>query len=421
MHEAWLQKQFKKFIWNPSAGEPAQRAVNLENPDQKIDGVTVAELFGGRPTKSGQHVDNDTALSFSAVWACIRIISGIPSYLPFQPYQKTEKGRRLASDHYLYHLLTKRPHPLMSRQVFMERFVRNIISWGNGYALIRREGTLQRISQFDLLKPRDVKVFREGGKVGYKVEGMEGAVAPDNIIHVPHLGDDIVGKSTISYAREDIGLEFATRDYGASIFGTGVRPPGILSTEQALTDNQRKDLREAWQQHKQQGGDAVLWAGMKYQPISIPPDDAQFIDSRKFNATTIARWFGVPSDKINDNERATFSNIEHQAIAFLQDTMTPILSKIEGEFTYKTLSEDDMYWEFNMDAYLRADSKARAEMMRTTVQNAGMSSNEWREKMNLDMRDGGDELYIQRNMIPVSMLPRLIEAELQKYTKAKAS
>lgn len=401
MQSAAFQNFFNKYVWNTNSDA---RAVNLEDPNAKIDGHTVAELFGVRQTKSGQYVTDDTALTFSAVWACIRIISGIPSYLPFQPFQKTSNGRTLASDHYLYDLITKRPNPHMSRQVFIERLVKNIISWGNGYALIHANN-LGTIEYFDLIKPKDVKVFREGGKVGYKIEGMEQAIPSSKMIHIPHLGDDIVGKSTISYAREDIGLEFATRDYGASIFGTGMRPPGILSTEQNLTDSQRKSLREAWQEHKNQGGDAVLYAGMKYQPVSIPPDDAQFLESRKFNATTIARWFGVPSDKINDNDKATFSNIEHQAIAFLQDTIAPILSKIEAEFTYKTFlpGERNFYWEFNMDAYLRADSKARAEMFRTGIQNGYMTSNEIREKINLDKREGGDELYIQKNMQPIKM------------------
>lgn len=423
MQDATLQRLVKKFIWNPSGaqaplretGAREERAVNLEDPTQRLDGHTIAEIFGNPTTRTGLTVDNDSSERFSAVWACLRLISGIPSYMPLQIFEKTASGRRTATDHPLYTLITRKPNPFMTRQVFIERLVKNIIGWGNGFALIH-EDNMGRAAAFELLKPADVKAFREGLTVSYKVKGMEAAIPARRMIHVPHLGDDIMGKSTIQYMREDVGLEFATQAYGASIFGQGMRPPGLLSTEQNLGDQQLTTLKAQWQAAKAKGGDAVLSNGLKYQPLSIPPDDAQFIDSRKFHVKTIARWFGVPNHKVNEEDTAVRANVEQQAISFLQDTIAPLLSKIEAEFTDKCFlpSERNFYTEFNMDAYMRADSAARAEMFRTGIQNGFYSINEVRAKLNQDVREGADELFIQQNMMPV----RLAEQVALKGSKA---
>ena len=414
MQDATLQRLVKKYIWN-STPQVEERLVNLEDPNKKIDGTSVAELFGASTTRTGVSVDNESSERFSAVWACLRLISGIPSYLPFQIFEKTDSGRKLATNHRLYQLISKKPNPSMTRQVFIERLVKNIIGNGNGFALIHVDSMDMPVA-FELIKPKEVKAFRSGLTVSYKVEGMVDSIPARRMIHVPHLGDDIMGKSTIQYMREDVGLEFATQQYGASIFGQGMRPPGLLSTDQNLTDPQIKMLKEHWQAGKASGGDALLSNGLKYQALSIPPDDAQFIESRKFNAKTIARWFGVPNHKINEEDNAIRANVEQQAISFLQDTMAPLLSKIEGEFTDKIFlpSEGNFYTEFNMDAYLRADSQARAEMFRTGIQNGFYTPNEVRSKLNQDVKEGGDELFIQQNMMPM----RLAEQVAMKGAKA---
>jgi len=399
MHkEAFFQRFINRFIWDTRYGAP-----QLEDPNTPINGFTVAQIFGGTGS-TGTDVTTSNAIEFSAVWACVRIISGIISYLPLQIYQKTATGRELASDDPLYKLITGSPGKYLTKPVFFERAIYHLLLWGNHLAEIKYNGAGQ-VARLRLIHPSTLYEIEEGpASVVYVFRdsvGNETKINGRNILHVPHLGDGLAGKSTIKYAREDISLEFSSRDYGANWFNGGGQPSGVITTERNLTPAQHEDAKKVFQRQKDSGGDVVLPVGLKYEAIkSIPPQDAEWVASRKFSVATIARWFGVPLEKLQDMDRATFANIEHNAISFLQDTIMPICKKFEAEYASKMITDTNKYFEFNIDAYLKADSLTKHQVLQLGINNGMYTVNEARQKLNLNDvdGDGGNKHWIQMNM-----------------------
>lgn len=420
MGEAPVQKFFKRFIWN---SEPEKRAsgetVNLENPNVPLNGFTIAEIMGGgRPSTAGVIVTPENSLQISAVWRCVSILAGIISSLPCQVFAETDTGRELAKKHPTYKLFKRRPSPLYTKSVYFERAIYHLLMRGNHYAEIieNRDGSINR---FDLLNPMQIMDIKlSGGKLWYFIRDRKDPVPAERMIHVPNLGEDpVAGKSVITYAREDLGLEMARRNWGGKFWFDGGMSSGLLTTAQPLNDAQRGQAKDAYRNAKREGGDVLLPFGFDYKKMSIDPADAEFIMSGNYSIATICRWFGVPLDKLSELSRATHSNIEHQAIAFLQDTIAPIINKIEEEYTTKcyTLSgdydiggEDDVYMSFDMEAYIRADSTARAEMYRTGIQNGYIMPNEVREDIHKNKVEGADRLFIQQNMMPLDKVDQVL-------------
>jgi len=398
---ALIQGLWNKYVWSPRS---------LENPNTPINDLTITEILGGRKTRSGQSITSETALSISAVWACVRILGGIISYLPIKIYQKTADGRD-EYDHKLSLVLGRNPNQYMNKVVFFDRMINHYSLWGNAYVEII-EGRDGYATSFNLLHPSQVDIIQDGYDVVYvHTSKNETRVIPSRLmVHVPNLGDDIVGKSVIRYAREDMGIELSATGYGADFFDGGTTPKEILIPKAPLKDKKQTDeLLSAYISHKKSGkGTAVLPFGIDHKEVSgIPPEDAQFLQTRKFSVVTICRWFGVPPDKVYEMVQATYNNIEHQSISFLQDTISPIVAKIEAEFTRKLFSMEkdlDKYIEFNMDAYVRADSATKAELFKSGIQNGHMTPNEARLKQNLNKKEGGDDLLIQQNMTKLSLV-----------------
>lgn len=385
-------------------GETRAETVNLENPQVPLDGFTLAEVFGGaRPSLSGIMITPENALKLSAVWRCVAILSGIFSYLPSKPFHDlTNGGRTPAKDHPTYKLFTRRPSPLYTKSVYWERSMIHMLLRGNHYAEIILNGAGE-ITRFDLIIPQQIKsITFSRGKLWYDIQGREDLVPGERMIHVPHLGEDpISGKSTITYAREDLGMEVARRDTGAKFWLDGGNPTTLLTTSQRLQPTQEAQLKESFRNKKREGGTVVAPFGADVKVISMSPADQEFIMSGNFSVAAICRWFGVPLHKLSELERATMNNIEHQAIEFLQDTMAPIVQKFEDEYTTKCFSlpeEDDLLLLFDMKAYQRADSVAIAQRNQSAIQNGWMTPNEVRQEDNRPAMDGGDDLYLQLNM-----------------------
>jgi len=404
-----VQRFWNKYVWETrGSGE----TVNLENPNVPLNGFTIAEVLGGgRPSTAGVIVTPENSLQLSAVWRCISILAGIISSLPVQVFAETSTGRELAKKHPTYKLFSRRPNPLYTKSVYFERAVYHLLMRGNHYAEIieNRDGSIQR---FDILNPMQVTDIKmSGGKLWYSIKGRDLPVPGDRMIHVPNLGEDpIAGKSVITYAREDLGMEMARRNWGGKFWFDGGNANGLLTPKIPLNDSQRAQVKDAYRNAKREGGDVVMPFGFDYEKMSVDPADAEFIMSGNFSIATICRWFGVPLDKLSELSRATHSNIEHQAIAFLQDTIAPIIHKIENEYTTKCYTmtgdydiggEEDVYMQFNMEAYIRADTTARAERNRTGIQNGYITPNEARAEENRNKMEGADRLFIQSNMMPL--------------------
>ena len=430
MGQAPLQKFFNRWIWNVGEKRGAE-TVNLENPNVPLNGFTIAEILGGgRPSTAGVIVTPENSLQLSAVWRCVSILAGIISSLPVSVFAETANGRELAKNNTTYNLFRKRPNPLYTKTVYFERAIVHLLTRGNHYAeiILNKDGSINR---FDLIHPnmiRDIK-FSSSGKLFYyfKQDANRAPVPSDRMIHVPHLGDDaIIGKSTITYAREDLGMEMSRRNWGGKFWFDGGAAAGLIVPQQPLSIQQQAMAKESYRNAKREGGDVLMPFGFDYKKMSIDPADAEFIMSGNFSIATICRWFGVPLDKLSELSRATHSNIEHQAIAFLQDTIAPIIHKIENEYTSKCYTlpgdydiggEEDVFMEFDMSAYQRADTQARSEAYRTGIQNGYITPNEARTDLNLNKKDGADRLFIQSNMMP---LDKVDDVLLKKATSPVA-
>lgn len=418
MGKAVFQQLFNRFVWNnepPALSTPTlqteERAdtFNLENPNTPINGFTVSEILGGgSPSLSGISVSPENSLRLSAVWRCVNILSGIFSYLPSKPFREADDGAMTeARDHSTYRLFTRRPSPFYTKSVYWERSMIHLLLRGNHYAeIIQNNGG--EIVRFNLILPREIAEIRMlNGRLWYFITGRPDPIPGDRMIHVPHLGDDpITGKSTITYAREDLGMEMARREAGARFWADGGDVKSLLVSSQKLSPTQEAGMKESFRNKKKEGGAILAPFGVDVKNLGMTPADQEFIMSGNFSVATICRWFGVPIHKLSELERATFNNIEHQAIEFLQDTMAPIVQKYEDEYTtkcYTLESEMTTSLQFDMAAYQKADSVALAEINRSDVQNGLAAPNEIRKKRSQPPLEGGNEAFIQLNMQPLSL------------------
>jgi len=401
---AKFQTWFNNTIWNTE-----KRYVNLENPKQIISGWALDQALGGNISGTGRSISEHGALTLSAVYRAVAIKSGFLSSLPFQVFKKTSNGRVLA-DHPVAKLLSRQPNAKMTKNIYFDRAMNHFELKGNHFAFIKRNG-IGRVDSFNLENPDDVTVVEGKNQIVYKVKGIEGLVSSDDMIHVPNMGDGVQGKAVLTYMREDASLMFDIRQYGESFFGRGGKPAGLLiPTKSVPTQAQREEMKQSFRDAKLEGGDVSMAYGWEYKEISIPPKDADWVVSNDFSIATIARWFGVPTQKLGDSS-VKYSNVEFMGIEFLQDTMAPIVSKFENEYTVKSFqlsSEEDLYGEVNIDAYLRADAVSKAEAMAKRVQNGLLTPNEGRALDNRPGLDGGDDLMMQGATIPIKMQAQML-------------
>lgn len=401
-----FQELFNKWVWQTES-----RYVNLENPKVPINGWTLDQVLGGNISGGGRSISSSTSLTISAVYRAVAIKAGFISSLPFQVFEKTDKGRVL-SNHPVSKLLSSRPNGKLSKVVYFDRAMQHYELLGNHFALIVRNG-IGRVERYELLHPDKVTVIETANDLIYKVKGIEEPVPSYNMIHVPNMGDGANGKSVLGYMREDASLMLDVRQYGESFFGRGGKPAALLIPKTNANATQRQEMKQSFQEAKRLGGEVAMPYGWEYQQISIPPKDADWITTNDFAISTVARWFGVPTQKLGDST-VKYSNVEFMGIEFLQDTMGPITAKFENEYTYKSFqlsSEQNLYAEINLDAYLRADSMTKAEAIAKRIQNAQLTPNEGRALENRPALEGGDELMIQGATVPLSLQKEMLKTK----------
>jgi len=402
MKEAWLQRIVNNFIWNT-------RGFNLEDPTKPIDGYTVGELFNGKPTKSGQTVNTDTALTISAIWRAIQILGGAASSIPCKAFVKTDKGRKPLLNHPAVEIVTNRPNAKFTWPVWMDRTINHLHMRGNHYALIIRNELGQAV-ELMLLDPDEVEVFEDTNKLYYKVK-KDKTYQSWEIIHVPHLGHGIVGKSTVSYAKEDLGLEMARREYGAEIYANGGQVQGLLKPPQYLDKSKRDEAIKSWNEQKKKGGDIIPPFGFDYIKMGFKPDEMEFLGSGNFSIATVSRWTGVPRHKLFDPEGGSYNSNEQAAIEFLTDTIAPILVKYEYEYTSKLFQlprERRNYIEYDMNAYVRPDTATRYESYAKGIHSSVLMPAEARSMENKPFAEGSDQLFINSGSIPVRLMEQFV-------------
>lgn len=375
---------------------------------------SVPFLFG--KSISGAKVDEFSAMRVSAVYACVRILAESIAALPLHVYEYKNGGKERAPNHPLYFCLHDAPNEEMTSFTFREVMMTHLLLHGNCYAYIRRENS-GKVAALCPLEPKRVSVERDdGGQIIYNYtpttadgqfqKSATVTLSREEILHIPALGfDGIQGYSPIAMARNAIGVAIACEEFGAKFFENGARPSGILE-HPGIIKNPDK-LREEWQKvyggSQNTGKIAVLEEGMKYQSISIPPNDAQFLDTRKFQLNEIARIFRVPPHMIADLERATFSNIEHMSLEFVKFSLNPWVIRWEQGLCKALLRPNErgkIFVKFNVDGLMRGDYQSRMQGYSIGRQNGWLSTNDIREMEDLNPisdADGGNFYLVNGN------------------------
>ena len=390
----------------------------------KIDNRTVGSSYSFYMSGSsaGKNVNERSAMQMTAVYSCVRILAEAVAGLPLHLYRyKEDGGKERAIDNNLYHLLHDEPNKEMSSFIFRETLMTHLLLWGNAYAQIIRNGKGEVVALYPLM-PNKMQVDRdENGELCYiytrssdeakTMEGVTVYLTPRDVLHIPGLGfDGLVGYSPIAMAKNAIGLAIATEEYGAKFFANGAAPSGVLEHPGTIKDPSR--LRENWNStfggSANSGKVAVLEEGMKYTPISISPEQAQFLETRKFQIDEIARIFRVPPHMVGDLEKSSFSNIEQQSLEFVKYTLDPWVIRWEQSLSRALLNEDEKrkyFFKFNLEGLLRGDYESRMSGYAVARQNGWMSANDIRELENMDKisaEDGGDLYLINGNMLPLN-------------------
>lgn len=383
-----------------------------DKPVDKAADAGYSFLFGR--TTSGKPVNERTAMQTTAVYACVRILAEAVASLPLHVYEyQDDGGKKLVHDHPLYYLLHDEPNPEMTSFVFRETLMSHLLIWGNAYAQIIRDGAGRVLGLYPLLPDKmDVQrddrgniyyvysrnsdenpMFKEYGDIRLKAE---------DVLHIPGLGfDGLIGYSPIAMAKNAVGMMLACEEYGASFFANGANPGGVLEHPGVLKDPSK--VRESWNSvyrgvnnaHKI----AVLEEGMKYQQIGIPPEEAQFLETRKFQINEIARLYRIPPHMVGDLDKSSFSNIEQQSLEFVKYTLDPWVIRWEQSLQRSLLlpGEKGKYFiKLNVDGLLRGDYQSRMNGYAVGRQNGWFSANDIREMENMNPipDEQGGNLYL---------------------------
>ena len=390
-----------------------------DKPQNATNGSSYRFMLGG--STAGKAVTERSAMQMTAVYACVRILSEAIAGLPLHLYHYLDDGgKEKALEHPLYLLLHDEPNPEMSSFVFRETLMTHLLLWGNAYAQIIRNGKGEVVALYPLM-PNRMTVDRDGnGQLYYSYQmsnsdapTMSGGTVilkPAEVLHIPGLGfDGLVGYSPIAMAKNAIGLAIATEEYGARFFANGATPGGILEYPGVIKDPDK--VRESWNRgfsgSQNAGKVAILEQGMKYTPITISPDQAQFLETRKFQINEIARIFRVPPHMIGDLEKSSFNNIEMQSLEFVKYTLDPWIGRLEASMHRSLLTEDEKKTytiRFNVEGLLRGDYKSRMEGYAVGINNGFMSVNDVRrlEDWNLVPDELGGNIYmVNGTMVPL--------------------
>lgn len=388
-----------------------------------------AWLFGARPVSSGVMVTESTALTYSAVWAAVHLIASHVANLPLMLYRKngTTGGKEKFDRHPLYRLVHDRPNPEMSSFTFRETLQAHVLLWGNAYAEIERDNADRPLRLWPLT-PNRVTPYRDRAGLHYRVANWQGGdtiLDPSNMLHVPGLGfDGTCGYSVIHHARESIGLGLAEERFGGSFFGNGASFGGVLSfpgpRPPELAEKSYRDSLNA--QH--QGVDRahkflMVYNGAKYERMGIPPNDAQFLESRTFQVNEICRWFNVPPHKLKELSKATNNNIEQQALEFYTDCLAPWLERWEQELCEKLISpleRTQQEIEFVITGLLRGDIASRGEFYAKRFTAASVTPNDIRKLENENPLPGGDIAAWPLTHIPLNLAEKYFQAQIDKLT-----
>jgi HK97 family phage portal protein len=380
--------------------------------------------FGGMVGRTP--VNEKSVFGLSAYWAGVRRISESVAMLPVDVFKKVN-GKRTMTDHPVEYLLNAEANYQTCAFDFTQILITSAINHGNGLAIIERDrfGTptgLVNVSR-EICEP-----LKYDDELYWKVEVKEAAnktesllVKDRDIINLRGFGSDpVIGLSAIQAHKQNLGLSIAAQDYGADFYNKGTRIDGYIEYAGVLKPETKDAINQQWTNNYGANGTrgtAILDAGSKYHRLGLPPQDAQFIETRKFQKNEIATILGIPSHMINEMDGATFSNIEHQSIEFVTYGIGSWIEKIEQEYRRKLLKESEKrnhYFKHNVDRLLRTDVKTKGEYYRLMTDIGAYTINDVLELEDRNSVDNGDERYVQINRIPIEQMAEYYKKDIPK-------
>ena len=385
---------------------------------------SIQNIFSGTPKKeqrsinyslpfgSSQEVSAETALTFSAVWAAMRLLSESISTLPVGVFRRENNGDNIEVSSDLSFLVKYQPNTYQNKITFYERIIMDMLSDGNSYVQIVRNRN-GRVIELLPLNYGDVDTYTLDNKLYYSDEKSGETHDSDNILHFKMITgpDGITGLSPIEQCRKAIGWGMDVQEYSSTFFKNGGKLSGVLESDRALSEQAVDRLRSSFNKNygtlSGANQTAVLEEGLKYKSISVTPDQAQFLASRQFSVEEVARIFGIPPHLLRDLSKSSFNNIEMQSQEFVSYSLMPFLTKIELEMSLKLFRRNNVgreYIKFNVNGLLRGNVKDRADYYKTAITNGWMSVNEVRQKEDLNRIEDGDNNYLQMNMTTINKI-----------------
>jgi len=359
---------------------------------------------------AGQPVTEATAFTVSAYWCCVRVISETIGQMPWRVHERTNTGQRVANQHPADRLLDRAPNEEQDAGTWRELMARWCLSWGNAYSEIVRDASYRPLALWPI-EPWRVTPVRGMGGLAYEVQQPEGdtvTIPSADMLHFRGLGGDLEGWSVLRYAARCLGLSIAEEDSMASQMENGVRLSGMITPPGggSMPKEKAENIRKAWEeQHvgsRNHGRVYFLSQGLEYKPFSMPNTDAQLLESRQFSVIDICRFMRVPPHKVYDLQRATFSNITHQSLEFLVDTIGPWVVKFEQQVNRKLISaavSPRYFTKINTQAVLRMDPETRGNWYKTLRELGAISPNEVRALEDMDSLGSDGDVYL----VPVNM------------------
>ena len=385
---------------------------------------SIQNIFSGTPKKEersinyslpfgpAQQVSAESALTFSAVWAAMRILSESISTLPVGVFRKENNGDNTEITSDLAFLIKYQPNSYQNKITFYEKIIMDMLSDGNSYVKIVRNGA-GRVIKLLPLNYGDVEIYTLENKLYYSDEKTGETHDSENILHFKMITgpDGIKGLSPIEQCKNAIGWGMDVQTYSSTFFKNGGKLSGILESDRALSEQAIDRLRNSFNSNygtlSGSNQTAVLEEGLKYKSISVTPDQAQFLASRQFSVEEVARIFGIPPHLLRDLSKSSFNNIEMQSQEFVSYSLMPYITKIELEMSLKLFRKNVIgreYIKFNVNGLLRGNVKDRADYYKTAITNGWMSVNEVRQKEDLNRIEDGDNNYLPLNMTTINKI-----------------
>lgn len=371
--------------------------------------------YAGR-TAAGVVITPDNAVTIAAVWACLRYLSQTVAVLPWHVMKPTPKGGELAPSHPLDYVLCRRPNPEWSAFQLRETLTHWALRWGNGYAEIERDSARRPMALWPIHPERvDVKRDAQTQQLFYQINNGSAAatyIDAADMFHIRGFGEGVVGVNVMQYAAESLGWAKAAQLFGSAFFGKGANPSAIVTMKKPLTQEGLNELDKRFSR-LYEGPRAkrtmFLDNEMDFKQLTVAPDNAQFIETNQHLIEEICRWFGVPPHKVQHMLRSTFSNIEHQSIEVVVDSITPWVKRFEEEADFKlfgAVNRNNFYTKMNLNALLRGDAASRATYYQTMRQMGVLTVNEIRalEDMKAIPGKDGDVRVMQSQFVPLEKL-----------------